>query len=586
MANRKRGGFLHIASRLFPFVRPYKNRYLMIIATTVITAAATAALPKLIQMMMDKVFVNPDKDEALFYIYRIALLIMVSILLKDLGEFAKQYLTGYIGERTIMNLRNKLFQHFQHQSLLFHHRHKIGSLISRIVSDVTLVQESVSRFFGNALSSVFKITALIGVMFWLNWKLSLLVLAIFPLVVVPIYLFGRRIRKAVERGQEVMEDLTSVLYNVFTGIRVVKAFRQEQGEINKFSGRTREFFDQRMRMVKSRAIGSPLVDFISGAAFCVVIVAIGRQIIFGWATWGQLIGFCAAAGFLHPEMKNFTGLHNSLQEGMAALERIFNVLEDREEVREAADAQPLALSGGEIVFENVSFAYQRGRNVLRNINLRIKSGQTVALVGRSGAGKSTLADLVPRFYDVGKGRVSVGGMDVRNVTLSSLRDQIGIITQEVFLFNDTIRNNITYGRPEATSREIDAAARAACAQEFIKVKGRGAGSVLGDRGVTLSGGERQRLAIARAILRNPPIMIMDEATSSLDTESELKVQTALNNLMKNRTTLVIAHRLSTVRNADKIIVLDQGRIVEQGTHASLIRRRGLYKKLYDMQFKL
>jgi subfamily B ATP-binding cassette protein MsbA len=459
-------------------------------------------------------------------------------------------------------------------------------MAARITNDVQKLQDSITNIVLQGTSSIVMTAALAGYLFFLDWRLAFVALVVFPIALLPIYRYGRKIRKASGEQQEVLADLNSQIHETLAGIRVVKAFGMESFERAKFSKSNDKFFATSMRSNRAYAASSPIVEMIGTFSLLGLVAWMARRVLFsGDLTVGQFFTFVGTVATLYPSLKNFNGLWGGLQSAMAAAERCFEILDTPDPMVDLPGAVELKPIHKSLEFKNVSFEYLPGHPVLRDVSFSMAKGEVVALVGPSGGGKSTLADLVPRFYQPTAGQVLWDGKDISLVKLSSLRSHIGIVTQETILFHESILKNIAYGRPGATFWDVQEAAKAAYAKEFIDNTPQGFNTLIGERGVKLSGGQRQRLAIARAILKNPPVLILDEATSALDTQSEQWVQKALERLMGHRTTLVIAHRLSTIRRADRILVVDKGRIVEQGKHTYLLNKRGLYAKLYRMQFR-
>ncbi len=570
--------------RLLKYARPYLGRIMAAMLCLAVTAALTALGMYLVKPVLDKVFGNPDQAQALFYLRLVPLAIILTYLFKGLSTYGQDYLINNIGNRIVMDIRNQLYAHLLHMELAFFHSQRSGLLISRITHDATLMQGAVSNVLGRLLGSILNIVALVTLLFYLDWKLAFISLFVFPIAVYPIIYIGKTLRHISRESQAKMADVTTVLHESLAGIRVVKAFSMQPFEIKRFREELRRYFDLVMRALRKTALSSPLMEFIGSTGICLMIVWSGTQVINGESTAGTFFAFLGGLATLYPQVKNIAGVNNTVQQALAAAQRVFELLDKKPLIKDAPHAKALKTVKSKIELKNVSFGYQPDRTVLSDIQLTVRAGDILAIVGRSGAGKTTLVDLIPRFADVGQGAILIDGYDVRQLSLQSLRGMIGLVTQDTILFNDTIRNNIAYGKPRATQTDIEKAAQAANAHEFILNTKQGYETMIGERGVRLSGGQRQRLAIARAILKNPPILILDEATSALDTESERLIQEALEKLMAHRTTFVIAHRLSTVQHAHQIVVLDQGRIVERGRHAQLMRQQGIYKKLVRLQF--
>ncbi|MFH1690529.1 MAG: ABC transporter ATP-binding protein [Candidatus Eisenbacteria bacterium] len=510
---------------------------------------------------------------------------LVLFFIKSLFGYLQTFLMVTVEQRVIRDIRNALFSHLNELSLSFFHGQRTGQLISRITNDVTLVRKALVATFANLFREALLALLYLGLAVWISWRLALITLVVLPPIVLLMAQIGRRLRKRSARLQEKMADITSTLEESIAGVRVVKAFGMEDYERGRFFGHTRSYFRTSLRLEILNAMAGPLVEYLGVIGVVIILWYGGRQVVLGGeVTPDWFLVFLGAVLSAMQPLRKVSRANNDLQIGLAAGSRVFDILDTEPSVVGPVDGRVLEGLAERITFHGVSFSYDTGDEVLHDIDLTVSRGEVVAIVGPSGAGKSTLLDLLARFYDPTGGRVTVDGTDLRDVDLPSLRQLLGIVTQETILFNDTVRNNIAYGLAGAADQEVMDAARAANAHSFISAMPDGYDTEIGERGVMLSGGERQRIAIARAILKNPPILILDEATSSLDTESERLVQEAIERLLRGRTVLVIAHRLSTVRNADRIVVLDRGTLKETGTHEDLMSLGGLYRYLYDMQF--
>jgi ATP-binding cassette, subfamily B, bacterial MsbA len=571
--------------RLLGFSRPYRGRLVLALAAMLVYAAASSAVAYLIAPIIDRVL--PGTAGWPFRVW--AGLIVGAYVAKGLGSYFSTYLMTDVGQRVVRDIRDRLFRHILDQSAAFFSRRTSGQLMSRITNDVNQVQQAASETIGDVIREGLTAVGFIVLMFYKDWKLALVAFTGAPLVVYPLVRLGQRVRRSTRRSQEELEHLSHLTAEAFTGHRIVKAFGAERHEAARFSAASQRLYRTNLKVTSTVSVLPPIMEFLGGVAI-VALLWYGQRRIAAPddpMTQGNFLAFIFAAFMLYTPVKRLSRVNANLQQAMAAATRIFEILDTHSEVVERPGARPAAPLARGIEFRDVSFAYDdgAGKSVLKNVTFSAKAGQVIALVGLSGAGKTTLVNLLPRFYDVTGGAIVIDGVDIRDVTLASLRKQIGIVTQETVLFDDTIANNIAYGLPEASPAAIEAAARAAHAHEFIvrdlpnKYETR-----IGERGQRLSGGQRQRLAIARAILKDSPILILDEATSSLDAQSELLVQDALANLMRNRTAFVIAHRLSTVRRADAIVALERGRVAEIGRHDELLARpAGVYAKLYALQ---
>jgi subfamily B ATP-binding cassette protein MsbA len=555
-------------------------RFVLATIAMLTVSGTTALLAFMVKPVLDDVFFAKRTE----MLYLLPLLVIILYFIKGAMTYTHQYQMSYIGNGTINRLRDELFSHIQRQSLSFFDHQPSGELISRIAYDVNLLQESVTRVVTGFFKDAFTAAGLTFIIFYREWRLALFALVAFPLAVLVIVRVGKRLRGISARSQEAMARLYTILQESILGQRIVKAFTREDYESERFARQNLEYFRIRVKQTATRELTPPIMELLGALGMAGIIFYGGYNVIKGTSTPGTFFSFLAALLMLYQPVKGLSGVHNTIQEGLAAAQRVFGMLDLEPTIQDRPGALALPIISRDIVYRGVSFTYD-DRPVLQEIDLTVGRGEVVALVGPSGAGKTTLLNLLPRFYEVTQGAIMIDGHDLREVTLASLRAQMGLVTQQTILFNDTVRYNVAYGRIEAAEEEIIAALKDAYAYDFVKQLPKGLDTMIGEQGVRLSGGERQRLAIARALLKDPPILILDEATSSLDSEAEREVQQALDRLIKGRTTLVIAHRLSTVRNADRIIVMADGRIVEAGSHPELMQQDGLYKRLYEMQFR-
>jgi subfamily B ATP-binding cassette protein MsbA len=514
---------------------------------------------------------------------RVLTALLLVFVVRAFTSFFSEYAFQKVGLSTVRDLRNELYERIIHQSHRFFSERPTGEMVSRVVSDADAIQAAVSTRMGDLFQESITLLGLIAFVFISNTELAVLSLVVAPVIVIPVVQFGKRLRGTTHRSQERMADIATLLEETIRGVRIVKAFTMEPFEIRRFHEATKRHLQSNLRAQRIQALTSPVMELLAGLCMLALFLYAHRRIAAGTLTIGQFLSFLAALAAMYAPVKKLNKVNLSVNTALSAAERVFRMLDIENEVKEKPGAVEVKSVGSGVAYESVTFGY-RDEPVLRDVNLTVAPGEIVAVVGGSGAGKSTLVNLLPRFYDVTGGRIAIDGKNIREVTLKSLRGLMGFVTQEVVLFNDTVRNNIAYGRTDAEEAKVIAAAKAANAHEFISALPHGYDALIGEGGVLLSGGQRQRLAIARALFKDPPILVLDEATSALDTESERLVQQALNNLMRGRTTLVIAHRLSTIRSAHKIVVLEKGEIVESGRHEELLALRGIYRKLYDLQF--
>jgi subfamily B ATP-binding cassette protein MsbA len=598
-------------TRLLRYVRPYWWRLLSSVTLMALVGLLDAFRVLLIGPIFDRVlnpssqshniqlFKMPGSDRAVYlqqfvpsHFQNAWTIVAVSLvgatILKGIFDYLGTYLVNYAGFGMITDMRDELYNSILRRSAAFFQKHTTGTLLSTIINDIERIQFAMSSVLAEFLQQLFTLLFTAFVVVLLGGRLAWVLVLFLPFIIFSAGRIGRRVRHTTRKGQDKLADIQNILHETITGNRIVKAFSMEAWEASRFRLAAKRLFHANLRSVAASAVSSPLMD-IFGAIAIAMLLLLGRgQIAHGAFTAGTFLAFIVAVFKLYDPVRKFALFNNSFQQALGASSEIFRFMDSEDEVREKSGAKPLPRFADSICFDHVCFSYGENgdgsREILSEINLEVRVGEVVAVVGSSGAGKSTLVHLIPRFFDVTSGRLLIDGHDVRDVTLGSLRSQIGIVTQETVLFNDTVRNNIAYGQPHVAAKDVEAAARMALAHDFIMEMPAGYDTVIGERGLRLSGGERQRIAIARAILKNAPILILDEATSALDNESEALVQSALQNLMAGRTVMVIAHRLSTVRRADRIVVLEAGTIADIGPHDDLMKKLGTYRRLYDLQF--
>lgn len=567
--------------RILSYIKPYMHRLIFAMFCTIMAAAGNLYIPWIIKDMIDEVLA--DKNGTM--LNWIAASIIAIFVVRGLFWYGQNYLMSYVGQSVIIDIRAAVFKKLQRISVSFYDKNKTGTIMSYVTNDVNALQSAMVENTIEMITEGFILIGSVVAMIYLDWRLTLFTVCTFPVVLWFMEFFGKKIRKTGGRIQECTADITSVLQESVASARVIKSFVREDYEVDRFDVENRANFRANMKNAQLMATLTPVVELVAAIGVTMIIWYGGNNVINGTITAGSLVAFLTYAVNISNPIKRLTRVIGNIQKALAAAQRVFMIIDMPEEIAESRDAKQLPEVSGKVEFQNVSFAYDDKGNVITDLSFSVKPGEVIAIVGPSGAGKSTIANLLPRFYDVNKGDIKIDGHSVREVTLDSLREQVGIVPQETMLFNGSVYYNILYGRLDATKEEIEAAAKAANAHDFIMQLTDGYETKLGDRGVNLSGGQRQRIAIARAILKNPRILILDEATSALDTESERVVQEALDRLMVGRTSFVIAHRLSTVKNADKILVLEKGNLVESGTHDELLALDGLYAHLYKIQYR-
>ncbi len=566
--------------RLLDSARPYRRKFFTALAFMLLASACTVVPPWLLKNVVDEVLIEKD----LAMLNTLPLLLVALFAVKGLASYGHQYYMNWVGQNVVMDLRLRLYDHLQRMSLRYLYGKRLGELMSRITNDVTILQNLVTSVVVNLIVQSVTFLGMVSFILYINWKLTLITFAILPLTFLILDRAAKRLRIVGHAIQKELAALSAVVQEAFGAVRIVRSFATEDLELGRFRRTNLDNFLAVMKGVQVQAALTGIIEVVLIAALSAILWLGGREVVGGKLTPGELIAFLGYLGFLVQPIRVFTSVVSSMQLGLAAADRIFSLLDIPEEITSPPDPRPLGVLEGRVTFKNVSFSYVAGTRVLSNITLDVLPGERIALVGPTGSGKSTLVDLIPRFYDPDEGAVLVDGRDVRSADLRELRKQIGIVPQESLLLKGSIAFNISYGLPDLSLEEIEAAAKIAGIHSFISELTEGYFTEVGERGVTLSGGQRQRIAIARAVVRNPRILILDEATSSLDLEVERQVQEAMNAAMKGRTSFLIAHRLSTIRNADRIIVIEKGKIAEQGSHEELLAHGGLYRRLYDLQF--
>jgi ATP-binding cassette, subfamily B, bacterial MsbA len=567
--------------RLMSYSRPYWWRIAVAAIASLAVGGMDGAFAYLVEPVLKKIF--SGKDMLIFTLLPVGIILL--FVVRGLARYTNEYFMRTAGQLAVQDVRNQIYGRNMRLGLGFFSRHPIGTLISRVTNDVSVMQDGVGNIVSGIFRDSFGALSLLCVVFYRNWLLALITFVVIPITAIPAQAIGKRIKRISKQGQGKMGGLTSILQETFSGIKVIKAFGLEDRETEKFYKQNAELYGTLRKSIKYDGLSTPIMEFIISFGVAAVIWVGGTSVMQGKMSASELFSFITAMILMFTPIKRIINTYNVVQRSLGAAERVFEIIDEKPEVADAPDAITIGRVNGEVEFKSVSFRYEDDY-VLRNVSLQAHKGEVIALVGPSGGGKTTLVSLITRFYDATEGAVLIDGHDIRTVTLKSLLAQIALVDQETILFNDTIANNIRYGRTDASDAEVERAAVAAFAHDFILELPEGYLTNIGDRGVRLSGGQRQRICIARAILKDAPILILDEATSALDTESEQMVQAALNNLMANRTTFVIAHRLSTITHADRILVLEKGEVAETGSHDNLIAKGGIYSRLHGLQFNV
>lgn len=586
--------------RLIGYTLPYWKLIVISLVGAIGVAASDSAIAFSVGKILKKVFSEDSHEISLslgpflstafsvdsLSIFRLLPGALIALFtFRGVCRFIQQFCITYAGQLGVQDIRNDIYTRNMRLSMRFFNSHPTGVLMARVLNDVSMMQNGLSEILMSIFRDTLTAVGLLGLVFYLDWKLAIITLLVVPLMIFPTRIIGRHIKRLAKLGLERISDISCILQETFSGIKVIKAFGLEDREVNKFRSANLRFLNFARKTLKYEALHTPIMEIITSLGIAGVIWFGGSHVLSGRMSADAFISFVVAMGMIYSPIKKLLNVYSILQRSLGAAERVFDIIDEKPEITDRPDAIGLDRARGEVAYHDVSFSYN-DEQVLSNVSLSAKKGEVIALVGPSGGGKTTLVSLLPRFYDVGAGSITIDGIDIRTLKCADLLRQIALVDQETILFNDTIANNIKYGKTDATDEEVERAARAAYAHDFISEMPEGYRTNIGDRGVRLSGGQKQRLCIARAILKDAPILILDEATSALDTESEQMVQQAINNLMSNRTTFVIAHRLSTILHADTIVVLEKGILVERGSHQQLLAAGGLYKKLYDMQFKM
>ncbi|MBR3654481.1 MAG: ABC transporter ATP-binding protein [Elusimicrobia bacterium] len=569
--------------RLIKYAMPYKGRFVLAMISMTIYSGVAALLVYLSKIIMDGVFVNDDPVKAKTMLVSLCIAMPLIYIVKGFADYGKTYFLNYVAQNAIKDLRQELYTKLISLSHNFYVTHTSSKVMSRVTNDIGALQSALLKVPPTVIRDGLIIIGMIGGLFYLHWKYAFFIVVVLPILGIPLAQFARKLRKASKESMVQISEIYTSLQEMLSGFSVIKSFCREKHEEKRFAVNNKDYYNVQQRIVRVDARTTPVMEVLSMTGVAVVLWFGGKDVINGVWTLGDFTAFILAVQQMYQPIKNFAQLNSTIQQSVSASERVFEILDEKIDILNAPDAKNIDTFSNSIIYKNVSFEYEQDKPILKDINIDIGKGQTVAFVGSSGSGKSTIANLLLRFYDVKSGAILVDGTDIKNITLESLRDKIGVVSQDVFLFNDTVRYNIAYGKLDATDEEIEMAAKAANAHKFISKMPEGYNTLIGERGIKLSGGEKQRIAIARAMLKNPPILILDEATSALDSESEKLVQEAIETLMKNRTVVLIAHRLSTVKNADKIVVIDKGTIAEVGKHQELLDKNGMYAKLYNLK---